>query len=117
MKKRTIIRLVMALATVLAALGITSEASADPGGSGYVYFCSRISMVGDDYYQIAFSKIYTCSNGPMDGPTWIYQKSTYTGKQTGKIGGECAWYGYHVKHWTDMTRVWNWCKTSPRLIY
>jgi hypothetical protein len=116
MIKRNATRLLVAVATVLAALGVTSPAHADPAGAGYIYYCSRISST-NDFYQIAFSKIYTCSSGPMDGPSWIDQVSTYTGKQTGKIGGECAWYGYHKNGWTSMTRVWNWCLTNPVLRY
>lgn len=117
MFKRRALAALLGLASVLAVMVSTSPAAnADPGGSGYVYYCSRISIT-DDYYQIAFAYIWKCSNGPMDGPSYLIQKSTYTGKTTGKIGGECAWYGHYKKGWSDETRIWNWCLTDPRLVY
>jgi hypothetical protein len=116
MIRRNAARVLIALATVLAVFGSAPAANADPGGSGYIYYCNRISITGD-YYQIAFKYIYTCSNGPMDGPSYVVQKSTYTGKTTGKIGGECAWYAHYKKGWSDPTRIWNWCLTNPPLYY
>src|SRR5262245_13143153 len=112
MMKRNVLGILVALVTVLATVGTSSEAIADPGGTGHIYKCNRLAYT-DDYYTIAFSKIYTCSDGPMSGPSFVAELSTYTGKQTGKISGECAWHAYHVLGWRNMTKVWNWCLTDP----
>jgi hypothetical protein len=102
------------LTALVAIMGTSSVVSADPGGSGHVYRCSAVRMT-DDSYIIAFSKIYTCSNGPMDN-SLIQELSTYTDKQTGSITGECAWHAYHRLGWRDMKKVWNWCLTNPRFV-
>ena len=115
MFKRTAMLMLLPLAVMLAVFN-PSPVSADPGGTGHVYRCYSIDLV-DSGKLIAFSKIYTCSDGPMDGPSSIAEFSTYTGKQTGWIDGECAWYGYWEKGWRDMSRVWKWCLTRPTLIY
>lgn len=115
MVRRLSLTVLLPLALVLALFG-PGPATADPGGTGHIYKCDRLSWT-DDYYTISFSRIYTCSNGPMDGPSYINEFSTYTDRKTGWIAGECAWYAYYKKGWRDMTRVWNWCLTRPRLIY
>ena len=96
----------------LAGAATSGPAHADPGGSGHIYKCERISM-SDSYFTISFSRLQTCSTGEMDNSI-IHELSTYTDKQTGSITGECAWHAYYHRGMRNMTNIWNWCLGDPR---
>jgi hypothetical protein len=104
--RKSVSILVGLTALVGAVIGSGSVASADPG-PGHVYTCSTINTVRETR-PIAFKKIYTCSNGPMD-TTSIQEMSTYTFRQTGWISGECAWKRYHYAGVRNMRTIWNYC--------
>lgn len=104
MFKRNLSRLLVVCVALVAALSVSPGASADVG---FIYKCDN---VGGGIYQIAFAKIYTCSNGPADNSI-IHKINISTGKQTAWIGGECAFYAYHNLGWRDMTKTWNHCLT------
>lgn len=92
------------LAAAVMAVSTISPAHAD-SGSSYIYKCSSIT---DGNYVIAFSKIFSCSNGPYD-VTFINKYSTYSGARVAWIDGECAFYAYYVLGWRNMSTVWSKC--------
>lgn len=104
--RRLVAGIFVAFTAAITVIGSGGSASAD-SGTTYVYRCSSITM-GE--YSIPFSKIYNCSSGPADY-TIVHQLSTYTGKQTGWISGECAFYAHYQLGWTNMSTVWSHCLT------
>jgi hypothetical protein len=94
----------VAVIAIIPGLSLSSSAHADVG---FIYYCSSIT---DGDYQIAFSKIYQCSNGPFDN-TFLNKYSLHDGTRVSWISGECAFYAHHDLGWTDMTKVWNHCLT------
>lgn len=102
---------------LLAPLGLIAAgtpAHADAGVAGYTYICDRISPYGDDTTTLSVSKLYTCSNGPMDD-TIVSRLDNYTGKSAGHTSGECIWYLHYRKGYTDMAKAFDYCVAHPRL--
>lgn len=81
-------------------------AHADPGGSGYIYWCDETSLYPKSV--IAFNDIWQCPHGI------VRQQSTYTGKYVAWISGLCANQRYMKYGWRDRTRIWNYCLTHER---
>jgi hypothetical protein len=101
MAKRRLYGVLVAVVALFASLSVTSQAFAD---HGYIYKCHSLTQE----HQIAFAKIYQCSSGPAD-VSIVNEWDVNTGRMTGWISGECAFYAYYQLGWRNMSNVWSHC--------